>query len=404
MWHIGPILRSLAKRKLSVFLLALQIAIVTAIFSNSVSLISTVYNNINTPSGISDDLLFAIALRPVDAFIDYNTAQEDLRDIRAIDSVASATAVRWTPLSFFHENANLRTESDPEASATNAVRGSSTHELLETLELPLLAGRNFGLADMAVTEGYDQPGPSKVIITQALAEKLFSSVNEALGKFVYEGDTAREIIGVTENWWGFSRSWNNPHELTVFYPAHNNLNTEYRYLVRASSSRDRAAVVEAVSAALYKNYNNNVLLWVEKIDENRAAADKPNIIYAWMFIVMMVVLGFFIAFAICAQMLFFIAQRTKQIGIRRALGASHRDIVIHLQIENMLICMCGLILGLLITMGVSHALQVTIEEAPIAPWIILASSLSIIAICFSSATIPAWRAANISPSMATRSI
>lgn len=404
MWHLGPIFRSLLKRKLNAFLLLLQVAIVSAIFANSAALVMEVHGNTKRESGISEDKMFSITLRPIEGFLDYTRVQEETADINKLDFVESVSATRWSPVSYWSEGTALRTESDPEAATTGVSKGPATHEILTTLELGIVAGRDFTLADMAITGENNSTGPNSAIVTQALAEELFESANEAVGKFVYDGDEAREIVGVSENWWGFSRPWSTPHELTVFYPTHNDQTTEYRYLIRVDSAKNRPKVVEDVTNYITNKYNYKVLLWIERIDEIRESADKPNIIYSWMFIVMMIVLGFFIAFAISAQTLFSIAQRTKQIGIRRALGASRKDIVTHLQIENMFVCISGLLLGLLLSIGINAVVQQAVGDSPMEPWLLAITSFAFILICFASAAVPAWKAANISPSIATRSV
>lgn len=403
MWHIGPIFRSMLNRKLSVFLIVLQLAIVTAIFSTFIDTTKGIYDNVTIESGIQEDVLLVIAIRPIGSTLGYDKVQRDLQEIKKLSVIESANAMRWTPLSRYADFSALRVDAKSDAAKTQVVKSTSTHEVMTTLELSIIAGRDFTLEDFAITDEQHSEG-ANIIITNALATALFGSASQAVGKFVYEQDMVKEIIGVSENWWGFTRNWYGEPELTMFQPAHSELTVEYRYLMRVANAKDRNAVIDTITNIIYKNHNDKLLLWVEKVDENRASQDLPNVIYCWLFIVMIVVLGFVVAFAVSAQMLFSITQRFKHIGIRRALGASHNDIVKYMQTENMLVCSIGLVLGVLLTLGVSRILLITAGGTAIPLWIIAISSFSLMLICFFSAAIPLRRTATISPSVATRSL
>lgn len=404
MFHFGPIVRALLQRKLHVFLMVIQLSIVTAIFSTFVDAVKTTYDITKIDSGIAEHEMFAITVRPIKAYLTYDKVQRDLQAIKQLPYVESVSAMRWSPLSFFAEAISVRTEASKESSAIWVHNAKSTPEVMNTLKLPIIAGRNFNYSDMALVKTGDIKGASVVIITNRLAETLFGSANQAVGKFLYEGDEIREIIGVSQDWWGFMRASDGSRELTIFRPQHDEFSEEYRYLIRVQNNSMRNAVVEQATALVSKFHDNHLLLWVEKIDESRAAIDAPNIIYAWMMLVMLVVLAIVVAFAVSAQTFFSITQRFKQLGIRRALGATQRDIMIHIQTENMLVCFLGLLVGFPFSIAVSSVVMAVAGGLPVASWCIAASCGLLIAICFLSAHIPLKKMANISPCVATRSL
>lgn len=404
MLHLGPILRSMLRRKLGVGLLALQIALVMAIFSGFGQYISNVYSIIYRESGIREQLLFAATTRPVANILPYEKVQENLQDIKKISAVESVSSIRWSPLSGYGEYIKLRVNEQDTEAAAHAIKSLSTYDVLTTLELKLVAGRRFVEADMVITEKAESIPFSKVVVTQSLAEKLFGTSEAAIDKIIYEIDTPLQIIGVCKNWLGFLRAWNEPNELTIFYVGHNNATTsEYRYLVRVTDRESREAVIQQVSDIIYQNHDNKVLLWIERIDLGVKADNKPDVVYLYLFVVMILVLSLVIAVAIGAQTLFLIRQREKQIAIRRALGASYRDVAMHFFVENMLIFIAGLLIGLLCVKCV-NLLFIQIWGSGVAPWIVVTSCGGLLALGFISTALSARRIAHISPTSATRSV
>ncbi len=403
-FHIGPIVRSLLQRKLTVFLMVMQLAIVTAIFSAFADQLNFVRGITKIESGIAEEKIFAIAARPIQSTLTYDKVQHDLNAIKQLPFVEGASAMRWSPISQYGDNIRVRKEVGREAPETWVMTAETTAEAMDTLELPIIAGRNFTYSDMVFIKDGDAKGAALIIVTNHLAEKFFGSANQAVGKFLYEGDQVREIIGVCQDWWGFGRSWDGERELTIFRPQHNDAREEYRYIVRVKDNNVRNAVIEQATTIVRKHHNDNVLLWVEKLDESRAGIDAPDVTYAWMMLAILIVVGVVVAFAVGAQTLFSITQRFKQFGIRRALGASQQDIIVYIQTENMIICFLGLLIGFPLSILVGHVILIVAGGTPVPLWCILLSCAVLTAICFLSAHIPLKRMADISPSTATRSV
>ena len=99
-----------------------------------------------------------------------------------------------------------------------------------------------------------------------------------------------------------------------------------------------------------------------------------------------------------------VTQRTRQIGTRRALGASKVDIVRYFLVENWVITGFGLVFGVAMTYGLNYLL-VQLAEVPKMDPVLLAGGVVLLwATCVLAALVPALRATSIAPEIATRSV
>jgi putative ABC transport system permease protein len=101
---------------------------------------------------------------------------------------------------------------------------------------------------------------------------------------------------------------------------------------------------------------------------------------------------------------FWVQQRRRQIGIRRAIGATRGDILRYFQTENFLIVSGGIALGVLLALVLNLALM-THYELPRLPWVYLPiGALSLWLLGQLAVLSPALRAAAVPPVVATRSV
>lgn len=409
MWQLAPIFRALLQRKFGVFLLVVQISCSITIFSNMAFISQQIIQHISHPSGFDEQQLFSVSLRPLYGRISYAEAQRDIVDLQALAGVERVASSRWVPLAGIAFSETFSTAADKSGSEQAASTVEVSQQILHTLGLRLLAGRNFTQEDMLVKGSTAQPQlqvskAQNIIITLALAEALFGKGQGAVGQLLYQDGRGHRVIGVADNWQGFTMPLQDPAEKTVFYPSYNQADSEHRYLVRVKNPEDIAAVSQAVSQRLLRNYQNQLLCWIDTLAESKVRANSQNWMVLNVFLVLMVILGFVIAFAICGQTLFWITQRTKQIGIRRALGASRHAIVVHLLVENLMICSLGLLMGVLLSLGLNKIVMQSTGSLPMPPIFLGNSCALLLALCLVSAAVPSWRATKIPPSLASRSL
>jgi putative ABC transport system permease protein len=101
---------------------------------------------------------------------------------------------------------------------------------------------------------------------------------------------------------------------------------------------------------------------------------------------------------------FSVSQRRRQIGTRRALGATRQDILRYFLLENWLVTGSGLALGLGLAWGLNYALM-KVAEAPKLDWGLLAGGMLLLWVSgILAALVPALRATRVAPVVATRTI
>lgn len=99
---------------------------------------------------------------------------------------------------------------------------------------------------------------------------------------------------------------------------------------------------------------------------------------------------------------FWVEQRKRQIGIRRALGARRRDILRYFQIENLVIVTAGATLGLVMAVALNIALIARYEMARLPVPYALVGLFVVVVLSQVSTWLPARRASRVDPAIAIR--
>jgi putative ABC transport system permease protein len=176
-----------------------------------------------------------------------------------------------------------------------------------------------------------------------------------------------------------------------------------QFMVRTEPS-SRTEVMKNIEDKLLHAYDKRVISDLNGLDEKKADYVAEDVLMMRMLIVIIVVLILVTALGIFGLTLFNISKRTKQIGTRRALGARKSSIVRYFILENSLVCAAGLILGAIASVLLGQQLMQLYSLPALPMFYVLATALSVFLISILAVIGPARRAANISPSIATRSI
>ena len=241
-----------------------------------------------------------------------------------------------------------------------------------------------------------------------MAEKLYPGIPVAhvIGKVFYSwGDRPVPIVGVLDHLVRPSlQGGPSAREYTMVFPLRAHYNVGGNYVVRTTPER-RAEVLKAAVKLLRSGGSDRIIL-----DENtKPLSDLRNEFYqapramAWLLGAVCVGLLLITALGIVGLASFWVQQRTKQIGIRRALGATRGQILRYFQIENFLIAGIGIALGMLLAFGLNQLLM-SKYELPRLPLLYLPAGALILWVLGQLAVLgPARRAALVPPAIATRS-
>jgi putative ABC transport system permease protein len=373
-----------------------------AIVINSLFIIMQRIEKINRDPGIDVENVIITDVRGFGADFDVtDSITNDIDLIKSIPGVIAATVSNHAPLSGSGSGTGLRTVPDETIETVPTGRYQWSEEGLDALGVELSRGRNF-LPEEVHWElpETDVPAPS-VIITQQLADDLFGD-EDALGKTVYwvsmEPST---VVGIIDHMHGSWVGWDKLSNVVIHpgKPAY----TNNRYITRVEPGM-RDELIPIIEQKLADSNLRRVVKNVRPLEEMAANSYRQD---SGMAIVLLIVISLLIgltALVIVGLSSFHVTQRTKQIGTRRALGATRTDIIREFMLENWLITTAGAVVGAILTVVVAYWLEVSFE-LPRLDWRLLPAGIGILWVLSSLAVIePARRAASVPPAVATRSI
>jgi len=401
MFEIKPIFNALCRSKVGAVLLLIQIAITTAIVSNAAFIIQDRIGYLSQQTGYPEEDIFVFHVMMFGQDVSLSQQYElDEAMLRQIPGVVDAAYSSNTPLSGSGSSSDFSLKPAPEESKSARTSYMFIDEHgLNTYGVKLIAGRNYTEDEVIVTDNYDEL--SKVtVVTKTLLDELFPDGN-GLGQTIYFGDIPMKIIGVIDLMKGPWLKDSRPDNVALlpFIKAGSNA----RFVVRTEPGQ-RQSVMNRVEEAMLKNYNKRVISRIRGLDEDKEQYMAEDTLMMRMLIVLITILVLVTALGIFGLTLFNISKRTKQIGTRRALGARKSAIISYFLVENAMICSVGLVIGIIAAVYLGQLLMQHFSIAQLEISYVLGTALCVFVMSLLAVLAPAKRAANISPSIATRTI
>ncbi len=280
-----------------------------------------------------------------------------------------------------------------------------------------LAGENFTSAEVNdwhidrgrfFTQAEQERAAKVVLLGHDTAEELFPG-EDPLGKEVAIPGMTATVIGTLEAVKGITPG-KNPQDsflympLTSFHSLHPEV-LDYWIGVKYDDAKYRPLVEEEIRETLRVRRKVSV----DK-DDNFAIFGSDSLSRLWtqltggLFLLMFALssVGLMVGgVGVMNIMLVSVTERTREIGVRKAIGATKRTILLQFTLEAMVLCavggLIGITLGSLIALGMGVVLPSVLSSA----WVIAAFTVSIgIGLVFG--IYPAWKAANLNPIEALR--
>ncbi len=402
MLEIKPIFNALLRSKVGAVLLLIQIAITTAIVSNAAFIIKDRLDYLNQPTGYEEENIFKFNVMTFGTDVDL-IQQVDLDEqmLRAMPGVVDAVQISAVPLSGGGSSTGFRLKPVPEKSkSVNASYFETDEHGLNTLGVNLIAGRNFTEGEVVLNRDYSK-FPKVALATKALMDDLYPG-EDGLGKVIYMGDKPLKIIGVIGMMKGPWLKIENRKDKSVLLPLVDPRKL-HQFLVRTEPER-RAEVMKQIENAMHTNYSKRVIQDLTGLDVKKADYVAEDRLMMRMLVILISVLVLVTALGIFGLTLFNINKRTKQIGTRRALGARKSAIISYFVVENSLICIAGLILGVCGAVLLGQQLMSHYSVPALSNLYVAVTAIAVFLMSLLAVIGPARRAANIDPSIATRTI
>ncbi|MEN1940216.1 ABC transporter permease [Luteimonas sp. MJ246] len=408
---IRPILSTLLRHKTAAALIVLEIALTCAIICNALFLVGERITEMNRPSGIALDELVRIQITPIgnDADAPAQT-RSDLQMLRAMPGVKAATTSNQVPFVNSSWNSGVNLTPDQQQSTLSATMYMGDEHFLDTFGVELVAGRYFTADELVAHAALSDPEQDvslpSVVVTRTLAERLFPG-EDPLGKTLYfGGDDPARIVGVVAHLIRPS-SLGGPEasQYSMILPVRVSYDLGGQYVIRTSPER-RQEILASAADALRANGPRRIILEenTKTFRELRDEYYQQQRSMVWLLGIVCIALLLITALGIVGLASFWVQQRSKQIGIRRALGATRGQILRYFQTENFILATIGIVVGMVLAFGINQLLMGR-YELPRLPLVYLPVGAVVLWLLGQIAVLgPARRAASVPPAVATRSV
>src|SRR5688572_4954637 len=273
-----------------------------------------------------------------------------------------------------------------------------------TLDAPMLRGRSF-----TVTEAKSSTGPRVAIVSESLASRLFPD-GDALGRQIQTASESdqepivMEIVGIAPGLPGpdfdsaprqhlylpFGQAYTAGMSLLV--AARANVADPSRLLETIRDEiRDIDPALPVLSMLTMREYRDkNWTLWFTRIGGQLFTV-------LGLFGLLMAMVGLYGVTA------FLMSRRTREIGIRMALGATRGAVLRRFMQESIRLTAAGIALGLLLAIGAGQLLSSQLYGvSPRDPWVLLGASSLLLLAAIAASWLPVNRALRVEPSAALR--
>jgi len=354
--ELKPTLLGLRHNKLIAAIVILQVAVTLAAVSHSVFSTNVLLKDWNMPSGLDTERLVTTQAQFfVDGTDMARAIRTDLDNLSRLPGVQQVMAANQVPFEAQRVSEIYR-ETGDEAQRYLAASFEFGPNALSLLGVELISGRNF--FENEYIQGplnANTKYPSVVMISESLATEMFGAENP-LGKTLWpiRNRQPAEIIGVYSDFMtgvtlnGLGKSYNSIiRPMTVW----SDFMFDPGYVIRVD---DGAAdsILESAREAIYEQ-NGRYLHTNEALTRTKKRMFDGRSSQALVLLSVSAILILITGLGMGGLVSFLVSQRKKQIGIRRALGASKSKILQYFLFENSLLTVVGLLLGAGLTIGIA---------------------------------------------------
>ena len=264
----------------------------------------------------------------------------------------------------------------------------------DTMGIPFVRGRAFATTDQ-------EKAPGAVVINQLLADRLFGSADALGQRLTFEFSPGPwHIVGIVGN----EQLDDVDQELmpVVYFPASQDLMRAYTILVRAEQP---ASLPNAARAAVGELDPDLPLFGVRTIEQITAGSGavfmrRAAMALLGLFAGAAVLLAAVALYGVLAQA---VGERTREIGVRMALGATRGDVFVLVLRAGLIAIAFGVVFGVGGTVAVSRLLRsLLFGVSGSDPLVLAGCALILTSVALLACAGPLWRAVRISPATAMR--
>jgi len=319
-----------------------------------------------------------------------------LDEVRAIPGVEAAGSAHFLPMTGMMSGSCFSRIGEPliPSSSPGADFLIITSGYLAAMRMPLRAGRDFSPQDT-----FSSPGVA--LVNQAFASKYFPNQDPVGQKLnvCWTVKSPAQIVGVVSN--ARQTDLESAPEPTIYLD--NSQAAMYFANLAIRTHGDPERIARAVVAAIHRLNPDQAVSEVRTMDEVvsiSVARPRLELILLATFAGMAILLA---ALGIYGVLSYSVVQRTREIGLRVALGASNRDVLGMVLGEGLVLVAIGVAVGLAATIALTRLLKTLLFEVqPNDPSTLFLATMLLIAVALIAMLIPASRAFGVDPMEALR--
>jgi predicted permease len=317
----------------------------------------------------------------------YRRIVAELEVLPGVRSVARASSI---PLDGTTATARvLAGEASPASRAIIADNFVVSPNYFSTLGMTIVAGRAFSRADTA--------GVERVLVNETLARRLWPDSTPRVGKQLWLdsiGGARVEVIGVVRS--HVSRQLGDPPRPLLWMSLERNRVARTTVIVRAYEQPER--MIAAVRQRMQALAPNLPVVGLRPLEQHIALAYSAAQSGAAGASALGIVASLLAAAGIFGVVAYTVSQRTREMGIRVALGARTSQLVALMVRSGLRPTAIGILAGLGLTMAIPRGMSAILYGiSPHDPGVLLGASAFFLLVATVAALIPAWRGARVDP-------
>ncbi len=384
-------------------LVAAQVALATVLVTGASLMVVSLWRLARVDLGFDPSRVATLLIQPTSGQLrnsDATTYFDELtRRIAAVPGVERVGAAQHLPLSGFNWNGDLEIETQPVASTAarpRVVWRSVVGDYFDAMRIPLVRGRLFQSTDT-------RDAPPVALINVTMAKRFWPGRNPVGERIKFGNGTHKDwatIVGVVGD--VRSQSTDAPAPLEVYRP-----NTQQGLVFMHYAIRTRGDPLSAMASirAAIRSFDRTVPIADVRSMEQLSAMSSSTRRTIARLLSAFAALGLFLgAVGIYGVVAYGVRRRTREIGIRAALGAVETRLTAMVIGEGLRLSSVGIAIGVLVAMLATQPLHALLfGVTPLDPLVYLVVGATLVGVTIVASLAPARRAARVDPVVALKS-
>ncbi len=315
--------------------------------------------------------------------------QELIERLDGVPGVSAAGFAVTLPLNDGRWENPIRREGDP--TRVQTFQNIVSPRYFDAMSIPLVAGRAFSTHD-------DHRSPKVAVLNQTLARSMWPGESPLGKRLTFKGDVI-EVVGVTRDIKG-RNLFESPGPMLYLPLAQHYKPSTVLHVGTSVPPVQLIATLRREVSALDKDLP---VYGVKPLDEHVTATLTPQRLLAHLITAFGVLALLLAAIGLYALQAHSVSERTREIGVRVALGAHRRDVMRLFVARGLKLAVAGLVLGLIAASGLMQLMKsLLFGVSPLDPLTLATVPIVLIVAALMACYIPAHRAAAADPNVALR--